>query len=162
MGQSEYNEAQFEIEKAEAVKEARNAALEEAAVWVQKRCEDSESENLNYNAETIANWIRDFKTLAILLPLLFVFGVAAGESERTEAADIATKAKDAPRVAVESRARPSKDARETYGALWEIWRKRNALGLSDVEKAILYRDLQLARNAVTGDSKPIQPYPTGK
>ena len=81
MGQSEYNEAQFEIEKAEAVKEARNAALEDAAIWVQKRCEDSESENLNYNAETIAGWIRQFKIACILLPLLFVFGVAAGESE---------------------------------------------------------------------------------
>jgi len=143
MSNAEYNEAQFEIEKAEAVKEARNAALEEAAVWVQKRCEDSESENLNYNAETIANWIRDFKTLAILLPLLFVFGVAAAEPvyvpRAGETAESAALGQSALSAAYEYRALKSK---------WT--RQRSALSIEAREK--LFSDLteaQTRMNALT-------------
>lgn len=83
MSNAEYNEAQFEIELAEAKKEARNAALEEAAVAIFDRCQNSDSEDLSYNADTLAAFIRAMKVPAILLPLLFVFGVAAGESDRT-------------------------------------------------------------------------------
>ena len=76
--------------KAEAVKEARNAALEEAA----KHCEKTSG----FSGSEHAARIRALKTLVILLPLLFVFGsVCAGEDAKGQSD--APKAKDAPRVA---------------------------------------------------------------
>lgn len=148
MSNAEYNEAQFEIEKAEAVKEARNAALEEAAKMFDSDAETA-TRLLAFNpdfclvvksiATQSAVRVRALKTLAILLPLLFVFGVAAGE-ERAE-----------PRRAAEI-------ARVEHGRLWKIWSKRNALGLSETEKAALFIQIQTARNAARGESKPVIPY----
>ena len=154
MSNAEYNEAQFEIEKAEAVKEARNAALEEAARECEARARefrDTATAKLtdgdwskHLGSLSCANRIRALKTLAILLPLLFVFGVAAGESED-----------------VSARRAPASD-RANYGQLYDRWTRRNADRLSETEKAALYLEMQVARNKVTGRNKPIQPYPTGK
>ena len=158
MGQSEYNEAQFEIEKAEAVKEARNAALEEACGAIDVRMKlniqdltQAQIDSGNYPEIALilqellnaAAAIRALKMLAILLPLLFVFGVAAGESD------------------VSARRAPASD-RENFGQLNDRWTRRNADRLTETEKAALYLELQIARNKVTGRNKPIQPYPTGK
>lgn len=144
MSNAEYNEAQFEIEKAEAVKEARNAALEEAAQAIYYSILDVlETPYCQELRMQVAKNIRALKTLAILLPL-FVFGVAAGESED-----------------VSARRAPASD-RANYGQLYDRWTRRNADRLSETEKAALYLEMQVARNKVTGRNKPIQPYPTGK
>ena len=143
MSNADYNEAQFEIEKAEAVKEARNAALEAAAT----ECEtyhdcgrDSCSVQV-INLECAAR-IRALKTLAILLPLLFVFGVAAGETDRTKAAGIAPKVEKTAQSAAKRAQGPSSAVEyRRYQALKLTWQYGRG-GLAQSAQDTLWADFQ--------------------
>ena len=145
MSNADYNEAQFEIEKAEAVKEARNAALEEAAKMFDSDAETA-TRLLAFNpdfclvvkgiATQSAVRIRALKTLAILLPLLFVFGVAAGEpvyvARAGESAESAALGQAALSAAYEHRDLKVK------------WTRRRAF-LNAEEQAQLNKDLAEAK-----------------
>ena len=133
MSNAEYNEAQFEIEKAEAVKEARNAALEEAALVARSDEEYWRKIGRNDFGNVLAgslSRIRALKTLAILLPLLFVFGVAAGEPKSL---NDAPKPEYAPRMAGIAPNYPGRPG-ETAESI--------ALGQAALDEAYVYRSLK--------------------
>lgn len=93
-------------------------------------------------AMSLAKTIRALKTLAILLPLLFVFGIAAGES--TKAADVAVKVEKSAQSATKRAQGPSSAVEyRRYQALKLTWQYRRG-GLPRSAQDALWADFQQA------------------